>query len=177
MDWSHGRQQYLVIRIDGRSMEPVLLNGEEVLLELTQDVQPGDIVWFKQGQTFFLHRCLEVAGEGYILEKGDANYMGTRISKESILGRVLWIRRHGVWFQPSSRYWEKYTKAHRNMMKFAQKIGYVPGQRLSFMRRGVLRFVKIVLGVWARILMAREHYFKDIPQTTDVKPLPKEFVL
>lgn len=79
-----------VLPVHGRSMEPLLHDGDSVTVAscpLTA-FKPGDVVCFRRGDESVLHRLIEQRADGFWLEKGDAEVGGTWIAADTIWGRV-----------------------------------------------------------------------------------------
>ncbi len=75
----------LLIRINGNSMSPALLDGEVVFIHQTKDVEVGDILGFYYGGRILLKRA--VAGGGDQIEiDGDGNvFVNGRMLEEPYL--------------------------------------------------------------------------------------------
>ena len=79
------------------SMEPALRTHSVALVRLTPEVEEGDIILFKSGGAFMLHRFLGDARDegdaaaGCIITGGDSNAEAdfTPLPRENILGRVV----------------------------------------------------------------------------------------
>ena len=89
--------------INGRSMEPTLPHGSEIVVDFAvRDFRPGDLVVFRQSGAVVVHRylgratfpdgrpCLRTRGDGLL-------YLDPACAPESVLGKVLLLRRAGVW--------------------------------------------------------------------------------
>lgn len=85
-----GRQ--VTIRTKGRSMLPFIRGGRDSVLLLSQkDYQAGDIVLFKTGGRYILHRILQVKGDQVTL-MGDGNLYGKEhCLKTEICGKAVRI--------------------------------------------------------------------------------------
>lgn len=66
------------ITVRGNSMSPLLLDGIDkitLLPFINEDLKKGDIILFRYGEAFILHRIIEIQGniqDGKIITKGDA---------------------------------------------------------------------------------------------------------
>ncbi len=80
------------VEVAGHSMEPLLRTGDivTVVCVTADQCRAGDLICFKQGGGFFLHRLLEHHGrDGTLLyEKGDAELGGRWIQARQLIGRV-----------------------------------------------------------------------------------------
>ncbi len=84
---------YSLFEVLTGSMEPTINIGDDVLIQITKDIQKGDIVVFdnKQNDNFILHRVVQINEEN-VVTKGDSNNVSDRaISKEDIIGKTLVI--------------------------------------------------------------------------------------
>ena len=84
-------------RVISDSMHPVIVRGNQVLVEITtiNKVGFGDIIVFKKNGLLVTHRMLgkhRHKGEYYIQEKGDATLRTSLIPAKDIVGRVSRIR-------------------------------------------------------------------------------------
>ena len=89
--------------IAGRSMEPTLPDGSQIVVDFgARSFRRGDLVVFRQGREVVVHRylgraafpdgrpCLRTRGDGLL-------YLDPPCAPESVLGKVLLLRRDGVW--------------------------------------------------------------------------------
>ena len=81
--------------VSGVSMEPKLLAGDVVITRevLTESIEVGDVVRFKQGGVYILHRVIEVQeseGELTFITQGDANnVVDAPVPASQIEGKVI----------------------------------------------------------------------------------------
>ena len=84
------------------SMEPALKTGALAIVRRTKDVKPGDMIMFRHGGTWVIHRYIadgpedtqstdESIGSGTIITKGDNNAEPDLmpVSRDSIYGKVV----------------------------------------------------------------------------------------
>ena len=89
--------------IEGRSMEPTLPHGSQIVVDFTaRSLRRGDLVVFRQGREVVVHRYLGKAtfpdGRPCLRTRGDGLlYLDPPCAPESVLGKVLLLRRDGVW--------------------------------------------------------------------------------
>jgi hypothetical protein len=89
--------------INGHSMEPTLPHGSDIVVDFTaRTFRRGDLVVFRQGREVVVHRylgrarfpdgrpCLRTRGDGLL-------YLDPPLAVENALGKVLLLRRAGVW--------------------------------------------------------------------------------
>jgi signal peptidase I len=102
------------IRVEGRSMEPVIKKGEKVLVKkvLPEEVSPGDVILYEIGCHLVTHRTIGkfiFGGEWYFLEKGE-NVRGIgRVKGKNLLGKVIGVQGRGssLLFQRNCDEWRK----------------------------------------------------------------------
>jgi hypothetical protein len=89
--------------IQGHSMEPTLPHGSEIVVDFNaRAFRRGDLVVFRQGREVVVHRylgrarfpdgrpCLRTRGDGLL-------YLDPHLAPENVLGKVLLLRRAGIW--------------------------------------------------------------------------------
>jgi hypothetical protein len=89
--------------IQGRSMEPTLPDGSQIVVDFAaRSLRRGDLVVFRQGREVVVHRYLGTArfpdGRPCLRTRGDGLlYLDPPCAPESVLGKVLLVRRDGIW--------------------------------------------------------------------------------
>ena len=89
--------------IQGRSMEPTLPDGSQIVVDFAaRSFRRGDLVVFRQGREVVVHRYLGMAtfpdGRPCLRTRGDGLlYLDPPCAPQSVLGRVLLLRRQGIW--------------------------------------------------------------------------------
>ena len=73
------------------SMEPALKTHALAIVRRTKDVKPGDMIMFRHGSTWVIHRYLADGPDGTIITKGDNNAAPDLmpVSHDSVYGRVV----------------------------------------------------------------------------------------
>lgn len=71
-------------------MEPLFRKGDTVTVACGPLVRchPGDVICFRRGASFVLHRLIEQEDNGKWLEKGDAEVGGSWIDPDCVIGCV-----------------------------------------------------------------------------------------
>jgi signal peptidase I len=85
------------LRVAGISMLPSLWPGDILLVRRCRaaELQPGQIVQYMRDGLLIAHRIAGSQGSHW-LARGDRNvYIDPPLSDAQILGRVVWIERHG----------------------------------------------------------------------------------
>ena len=89
---------YLIYTNIGTSMLPLLRQRRDII-EIRKK-EPGrcqryDVVLYKRGDKYILHRILKVLPEGYIIAGDNNTFMETDIKDENILGVMVRVIRNG----------------------------------------------------------------------------------
>ena len=125
--WSQsGEQHYLPIR--GRSMLPLLREGDDVLITHTRDLHAGEIAVFQQPGGLVAHRVLAVftaGGEQILRTKGD-NSLGLDppVRSNEIVGRAVTIRRAGRILNLNTSGWRRTDRIMAVFEKAQARIYY-----------------------------------------------------
>jgi hypothetical protein len=84
------------VRCIGRSMEPTVRLGEDVVLEPCDDARAGDVVVLHLGDDLVLHRILwSMKGVDRVVHVGDAGDATPQIaSRASIVARAIGVPSH-----------------------------------------------------------------------------------
>ena len=84
------------IKARGMSMEPLIKEGDEVIIKHSGVPGFGDIILFDGSEGLVVHRVIGKKidkGQTYILEKGDSSPASTIIPEEKVLGIVIGIEK------------------------------------------------------------------------------------
>ena len=87
------------VRVQGSSMVPTIRPGDEVRLEsaAASEIQPGEIIAFRQGDRLFVHRVIGSCDDGRLLTQGDAlSLPDTQVNPDEFLGKVTQLERKGA---------------------------------------------------------------------------------
>ena len=91
---------YTTFEVSTGSMAPTLNVYDVVLVEITKDVQVGDIITYKYENELITHRIMEIDGDT-LITKGDANNTEDKsITKDAVIGKVISV-------YPRVRIWAK----------------------------------------------------------------------
>ena len=70
-------------------MEPTLSINDYIIVKNTDNIREGDIITYKEENTFITHRIIKINGDE-IITQGDANNStDKKISKSMIIGKVV----------------------------------------------------------------------------------------
>lgn len=89
---------YTFFEVATGSMSGTIEIGDVVIVQITKDVNQGEVIVYKDGDNFITHRLVEKDGN-HLVAKGDANNSEDKpITEDQILGRVIYrIPKLGVW--------------------------------------------------------------------------------
>ena len=108
--WGQTNKQQ-VIPISGRSMLPLIQNGDNVLVEHgAGSISRGDIIVFLQADKMVAHRVLSIKRKATtftLIAKGDNNpYFDPPVEVKQVVGRVLKIKRGDQWISIDTPGWQ-----------------------------------------------------------------------
>ena len=90
------RDGKVMTHVVGNSMMPLLLDRESiVVVEDAERVPPrrGDVVLYKTGETYILHRVLRIEPEKFVI-RGDNTWTLEHVPKTALLGTMTGFCRH-----------------------------------------------------------------------------------
>ncbi|MCI8465912.1 MAG: signal peptidase I [Lachnospiraceae bacterium] len=76
---------FVLIRINGNSMEPTLADGEVIFLRQTKEIEKGDIIGFYYGGRVLLKRVIGSAGDEINIDKNGNVYVNGEALEEPYL--------------------------------------------------------------------------------------------
>jgi len=93
-----GQMQWLAI--DGRSMVPLMGDGDQVLVEFRpRTLEPGDVIVFRRAEQLVAHRVIRLMGQGdgaLVVAKGDnVAAFDLPCPLQDVVGRVHALRGRG----------------------------------------------------------------------------------
>lgn len=100
------------IAVNGQSMLPFFRSGSTITLRPIEegDIRKYNVVMADAGESFVVHRIIEV-GEEEVTLLGDGNYLGTeRVARDKIYGIVdcsalhIFFAKIWLWMRPVRRY-------------------------------------------------------------------------
>lgn len=101
------RGESVTIPFNGRSMEPLLLQGRNTitLSPLSRDVRVGDVVLFRYRGTWILHRIDRIEGQNVTLQ-GDNCYSKEKVTKSDIVALLTGVNyKDGRTIETGSDHW------------------------------------------------------------------------
>ena len=105
------------IPVNGRSMRPFLKEGRDKVILTKADahsIKKGDIVVYKKGDAYILHRVVSLDG-GVISIMGDnENNPDCGISPESVVATVECVERNGKVINKNHPLWQFYSRVFVN---------------------------------------------------------------
>lgn len=89
---------YTFFEVATASMFPTIEIGDVVIVELTKEVKPNDIIVYIDGKSIITHRLIE-KNDNELIAKGDANNSEDKpIQQDMVLGKVIKIMPEiGIW--------------------------------------------------------------------------------
>lgn len=71
----------------GVSMRPMLKSGRDVIVVLpkTERLKPYDVALYRRGESYVLHRVIDVTDSGYII-RGDNTYSDEIVPESAVIG-------------------------------------------------------------------------------------------
>ena len=105
------------IPVNGRSMRPFLKEGRDKVIltkAYAHSIKKGDIVVYKKGDAYLLHRVVSLDG-GVISIMGDnENNPDCGISPESVVATVKCVERNGKVINKNHPLWQFYSRVFVN---------------------------------------------------------------
>ncbi len=107
----------LTLRVQGISMQPFLVDGRDFVTMKKPDrkLRKGDIIVFRYGSVYLMHRVLSFDSDGFITAMGDYTFCPeTRIPPENVKAIVFSAVRDGKRITEKSPEWLFYSKVFIN---------------------------------------------------------------
>jgi len=154
--WRKAKGQHYV-SVTGRSMYPIIREGDQVLVSLgCAGIRRGDVIVFRLEGVLIAHRVLSIGrtDAGYrLVTKGDnVPYFDDPLSDNQIVGRVLAVKRGDRHVRFDTLVWQvlgwliavgalSFAKIHGTARHLKQRcFGLCFKQRMSFLSRGIRVF-------------------------------------
>ena len=80
---------YSIFEIVTGSMEPTLSINDYIIVKNTDNISEGDIITYKEENTFIAHRVIKINGDEMITQGDANNSTDKKISKSMIIGKVV----------------------------------------------------------------------------------------
>ena len=105
---THG---YIIYTCRGTSMMPLLRQRKDIveIRPLTERAHKYDVVLYKRGDMYILHRVLKVLPDGYIIAGDHCVQVETDIKDEDILGVMTRVVRNGRSITPDHFFYKFYV--------------------------------------------------------------------
>lgn len=170
--WSKGHDnvdESPIIWVDasGTSMMPIIEPGWKIGIEMNRLPDFGDLMYFRAGQSFLLHRCLDIRlnerDEREYLEKGDALYVANWINESQILGVVRYIDTGEQIYDWFNTRWRSLAQSHIRLARLARRLGYRYPDKTNRFRRLLPSIYREILA-WKgrRILRKLPHRSREV---------------
>jgi hypothetical protein len=85
-------------RVEGDSMFPTILWGDQVRIVATNDVHAGDVVLARAARGLTAHRIVSLTGSQIIMRGDNAPANDPPVEIADVLGRIISLRREGRTF-------------------------------------------------------------------------------
>lgn len=117
----------ITLRVQGVSMQPFLVNGRDAvtLKKPVKKLHKGDIIVFKYGERYLMHRIAGFDSDGCLTAMGDYTFSPeTRIPPENVKAIVVSAVRDGKKITPKSPEWLFFSKIfiNTNVRKLIGKV-------------------------------------------------------
>ena len=105
------RDGVLVYKTRGRSMEPLLREGRDLVTIHRADapLKKYDVALYRRGEQYVLHRVIKVLDDRYLI-RGDNTYTLETVPCEAVIGVVEAFKRRGRDIPAANRLYGLYTR-------------------------------------------------------------------
>ena len=95
----------------GFSMMPLLRQRKDIIeiRRIEGRCRKYDVVFYKRGENYILHRVLKVLPDGYIIAGDHCTFIETDIKDENILGIMTRVQRNGKDITPDNFWYKLYV--------------------------------------------------------------------
>jgi signal peptidase I len=119
------------VKIEGKSMEPVIKKGDKVLVEgkRAEEITPGDVILYSVDENLIVHRAVGRffhSGKWFFLERGEVSEGIGRIDEENLLGKVVAVEgAEGAFhFERSYEEWRKVSGRGYALLTFIYALSF-----------------------------------------------------
>lgn len=139
------KEGFLVYTNVGCSMMPLLRQRKDVIeicKKKTERCKKYDVVLYKRGEKYLLHRILKVLPKGYIIAGDHNTFLEKDVSDEMILGVMTRVVRDGKTISADNFWYKTYVHLWCDMYPMRMlliKIKEFVYRCLSFVKRKILR--------------------------------------
>lgn len=115
----------------GVSMLPMLKSGRDLVVIQPKRTRPRplDVVLYKRGKKYLLHRVIKISSDGYVL-RGDNCYAEEQVGEEQVLGVLVGFFRKDVYCSCSDARWICYAR---------RRVGNYPLRRFVYRAKRTLK--------------------------------------
>ena len=136
--------QYVAYTCTGFSMLPLLRQRKDIveIRPVTSRPKKYDVILYKRGDQYILHRVLKVLPDGYIIAGDHNTFIETDIKDDCILGVMTRIIRNGKSITPDNIWYRLYVHLWCDaypVRMLLLKVKWFVCRCLSFVKRRVLR--------------------------------------
>lgn len=108
---------FVRIPVKGKSMRPFLKEGRDKVVLTKADaasIKKGDIVVFKKGDAYLLHRVVSLGGGVFSIMGDNETNPDCGISPQSIVASVKSVERNGKVIDKNHPLWQFYSRVFTN---------------------------------------------------------------
>ena len=139
---------YIVYTNVGYSMMPLLRQRKDIIEIKKKELdrfKKYDVVLYKRGDRYILHRILKVLPEGYIIAGDHNTFIETDITDDKILGVMTKVVRDGKTITPEDFWYKVYV--HLWCDVYPVRMGLLKIKRfvyrcLGFVKKRILKLIK-----------------------------------
>lgn len=134
------KEGVIVYKTQGFSMKPMLKENRDVVVikPAKERLKPMDVAFYKRGESYILHRVLEVK-EDYYLIRGDNTFIFEEVPFDDVLGVLTEFKRKGksimvdgTLYRFYARFWTAiypvrllYFRVRQRVIRFVKKEGSI----------------------------------------------------
>ncbi|MCQ2484421.1 MAG: S24/S26 family peptidase [Clostridia bacterium] len=117
----------ITLKVQGTSMQPFLYDGRDAvtLKKPDRELEKGDVIVFRRGKFYVMHRIVKIDNDGFITAMGDNTFSpDTHIASEDVKAILVSAIRAGKTISPKSPEWLFFSKIfiNLNVRKFIGKV-------------------------------------------------------
>ena len=136
-------QGYFIYTNVGTSMMPLLRQRKD-LIEIKHKeadrCKKYDVVLYKRGEKYILHRILKVLPDGYLIAGDHCTFVERDIKDEHILGVLTRVIRNGRTITPNNLWYKAYV--HLWCDCYPVRMGIIKGkQKMNYVLRAVKKII------------------------------------
>ncbi len=130
------RDGTLVYKTCGQSMEPLLRQDRDlvVISAFSSRLQKNDVVLYKRGNQYVLHRVIKVMPDHYLI-RGDNTYTLEKVPDSAVLGVMTAFTRKGREYKTADKSCQRYARFWNTIYPLRYLLFRLKGFLLAAARR------------------------------------------